>query len=55
MTWEDILKLSTGEAIQDAKRFGDEEDLEEEGRKKTRLLQELREHQKQFQRSRRHD
>ena len=55
MTWEDILKLSTGEAIEDAKRFGDEEDLEGEGRKKTRLLQELREHQKQFQRGRRHD
>lgn len=55
MTWQNILKLSTEEAIEDAKRFGDEEDLEGEGRKKTRLLKELRQHQKQFQRKRRHD
>jgi hypothetical protein len=46
MTWKKILKLSTEEAISDAKRYADEDDLEGERPSKTRLLKTLREHQK---------
>jgi len=49
MTWQNILKLSTEEAISDAKRYADEDDLEGERPSKTRLLKQLREHQKRLQ------
>ncbi len=49
MTWKKILKLRTEEAITDAKRYADEDDLEGERPSKTRLLKQLREHQKGLQ------
>ena len=49
MNWKNILKLSTEEAISDAKRYADEDDLEGERPSKTRLLKQLREHQKRLQ------
>jgi len=49
MNWKNILKLSTEEVISDVKRYADEDDLEGESPSKTRLLKQLREHQKRLQ------